>query len=144
VSFSFDGEAKRVDEPFYIRPPDFRYCLRTSPAYGWATGVTADGLQVLHCKRSWLVFDADGHLLRDGEQELPFQDGSIQVRRFWLPERWMGVEDLPDVLSEFYTAPDEYEMEPGDPEAWIRAGQFVFYPGWSEYIMGPGGRVEAS
>ncbi len=24
------------------------------------------------------------------------------------------------MLSEFYTAPDEYEMEPGDPEAWIR------------------------
>ena len=35
-------------------------------------------------------------------------------------------------------------VEPGDPEAWISAGQFVFYPGWSEYIMGPGGRVEAS
>ena len=73
-----------------------------------------------------------------------FRDGPITVRRFWVPERFVGVEDLPDTLSEFYTAPDEYEMEPGDPVAWIGAGQFVFYPGWSEYIMGPGGRVEAS
>ncbi len=75
---------------------------------------------------------------------MPFRDGPIAVRRFWVPEWFMGVEDLPDTLSEFYIAPDEYEMGPGDPEAWISAGQFVFYPGWSEYIIGPGGRVESS
>ncbi len=133
-----------MGEPFYIRSPDFLYCLRTNPAYGWETGIAADGSQVLHCKQHWLVFDPAGHLLRAGDEPVPLHDGPIAVRRFWVPERFVGVEDLPDTLSEFYTAPDEYEMEPCDPEAWIRAGQFVFYPGWSEYIMGPGGRVVAS
>ncbi len=35
-------------------------------------------------------------------------------------------------------------MGPGDPEAWLWAGQFVFYAGRGEYVIGPGGRVEAS
>ncbi len=133
-----------MDEPFYIRPPDFRYGLRSNPAYGWSTGIAEDGSQILHCKRNWLVFDREGHLQRCGEETVPFHEGPIEVRRFWLPDRWMGIEDLPDVLAEFYTAPEKYEMAPGDPAAWLRAGQFVFYPGWSEYIIGPGGRVAAS
>jgi hypothetical protein len=138
------AEGFGMGEPFYIRPPEFLYCLRTNPAYGWETGVTDDGSQVLRCKRHWLVFDPAGHLLQASDEPVGFRHRPIEVRRFWLPERSVGVEDLPDTLAEFYTAPDEYQMEPGDPEAWISAGQFVFYPGWSEYIMGPGGRVEAS
>jgi hypothetical protein len=90
------------------------------------------------------VFAQDGTLLRACEDDLPIREGPIEVKRFWLPDRGMGVEDLPDVLAEFYTAPEVYEMEPGDPEAWLRAGQFIFYPGWGDYIIGPGGRVEAS
>lgn len=133
-----------MDEPFYIRPPDFLYCLRSATGYGWATGTAADGSQVLHCERHWLVFDPAGRLLRAGDEPVPFDAGPIHVRRFWVPDRFVGVEDLPDTLSEFYTAPDRYEMEPGDPDIWIASGQFVFYPGWSEYIIGPGGRVEAS
>lgn len=133
-----------MHEPFYIRSPDFLYCLRSNPAYGWATGLTEGGLQILHCQRNWLMFDADGNLLRASQQDVPFRDGPIEVRRFWLPDLWTGLEDLPDVLAEFYTAPDEYVMQPGDPEAWINSGQFMFYPGWGDYIMGPDGSVEAS
>jgi hypothetical protein len=133
-----------VNEPFYIRPPDFRYCLRSNSAYGWVTGIAEDGSQVLHCKQHWLVFDPNGHLLRVADKPLTFRDAPIEVRRFWIPDRVIGVEDLPEGLAEFYTAPEEYEMERGDPDRWIKAGQFVFYPGWSEYIIGPGGRVAAS
>jgi hypothetical protein len=133
-----------MGEPFYIRPQGFLYCLRTNPAYGWETGVAGDGAQVLHCKQHWVVFDSAGHLLRDSDEPMEFHFRSIEVQRFWLPEKFMGVEDLPEILAEYFTAPDKYEMEPGDPEAWISAGQFVFYPGWSEFIIGPGGQVKAS
>lgn len=133
-----------MDEPFYIRPPEFLYNLHTNLAYGWETGIADNWTQVLHCQRHWLVFDPVGHLLSAGDEPVRFRDQPIKVRRFWVPERCVGIEDLPDTLAEFYTAPDEYEMEPGDPEAWIRAGQFVFYTGWSEYILGPDGCVEAS
>jgi hypothetical protein len=133
-----------MHEPFYVRPADHRYCLRSNPAYGWATGHSEDGSQVLRCGLHCLVFAQDGTLLRAGEADLPLREGPIEVKRFWVPDRCMGVEDLPEVLAEFYTAPEVYEMEPGDPEAWLRAGQFIFYPGWSDYIIGPGGRVEAS
>ena len=133
-----------MHEPFYLRPPDFHYCLRSNPTYGWATGVAEDGSQILCCKRNWLVFDHDGNLMRSGEQEVPFTDGPIEVKRFWIPDCWLGVEDLPDVLAEYYTAPADFVMEPGDVESWLRDGQFVFYPGWTEYIMGPRGRVVSS
>jgi hypothetical protein len=133
-----------VNEPFYIRAADYRYCLRSNPAYGWATGVTPDGLQVLHSGCHWLIFDRDGALLRASDEAVEYQDAPIEVLRFWVPDRWLGIEDLPDTLAEFYTAPDKYEMEPGDPELWLQAGQFMFYPGGGSYIMGPWARVEAS
>ncbi len=133
-----------MGEPFYIRTPDFLYGLRTNAAYGWATGIAEDNSQVLYCKRHWLVFDPTGVLLCVGDEAVPFRDRPIAVRRFWVPERFVGVEDMPDLLSEFYTAREEYEGEPGDPVAWINAGQFMFYPGWSEYIIGPNGCVKAS
>jgi hypothetical protein len=125
-----------MHEPFYIRPAGYRYCLRSNPAYGWATGTTDDGLQVLQTGRDRLIFDGDGNLLRASEQELSFREGPIEVKRFWLPDRWMGVEDLED--------PEESEMPPEDVEVWIRGGQFQFYPGWGDYIMGRRGNVEAS
>jgi hypothetical protein len=32
-----------MHEPFYVRPPDFHYCLRSNPTYGGATGVAEYG-----------------------------------------------------------------------------------------------------
>lgn len=125
-----------MGEPCYVRPPEYRYCLRSNPAYGWATGATEEGLQVLHAGQDWLLFDAEGVLLRADSGAVPFRDGPIQVRRFWLPDRWMGIEDMED--------PEEAEMRPEDVEAWIRDGQFQFYPGSGDYIVGRAGNVEAS
>jgi hypothetical protein len=131
-------------EPFNLRPEDHRYCLRTNEAYGWQTGTTPDGLQVLHCKHNWLLFDREGVLLHAGAESVPFQDGPIFVRRFWLPDRWMGIEDLDSELALFYTDPEEFVMDEEDIDWWIQVGQFVFHCGWSEYVLGSEGQVEIS
>jgi hypothetical protein len=34
-------------------------------------------------------------------------------------------------------------MNPGDVEAWVGAGQLMFYPGAGDYIMSRDGKVEA-
>jgi hypothetical protein len=91
-----------------------------------------------------LVFDQEGALVQVTEEPLRFQEVPIEVQRFWIADHGgMGIEDLPEELSEFYTAPDEYIMEPGDVEAWLGAGQFMFYPGYGSFIMGTNGNVEA-
>jgi hypothetical protein len=137
-------EQRRMHEPFNMRPDDYRYCLRTNEAYGWQTGTTPDGSQVLRCKENWLLFDKGGVLLRVSGDGVPFQDGPILVRRFWLPDRWMGIEDLESELALFYTNPDEFVMEEKDIEWWIRVGQFVFHCGWTEYVLGAEGQVKIS
>src|SRR5262245_31899616 len=131
-------------EPFNVRPDDHRYRLRTNEAYGWQTGTTANGMQVLHCKDSWLLFDEEGSLVGVGPEALPFTEGPISVRRFWLPERWLGIEDLDSELALFYRNPEEFVMEEKDIDWWIRVGQFVFHCGWSEYVLGAEGQVEIS
>jgi hypothetical protein len=77
----------------------------------------------------WLIFDREGTLVRVTDEAVRYRKGPIEVMRFWLPDRWLGIEDLPEELSEFYTAPDDYVMNPGDVEAWVGVGQFMFYPG---------------
>jgi hypothetical protein len=99
---------------------------------------------VLHCKDNWLLFDKEGALLRVGAEIVPFQDNPIFVRRFWLPDRWMGIEDLESELALFYTNPEEFVMEEKDILWWIRVGQFVFHCGWNEYVLSAEGQVEIS
>jgi hypothetical protein len=136
-----------MNEPFYIRPSAYRYCLRSQPEYGWATGITEDGSLVLQCEiwgPYWFIFDGEGTFVQVTEEPVRFREAPIEVRRFWVADRGgMGIEDLPEELSELYTAPDEAVMEPGDVEAWLGDGQFMFYPGWGSFIMGGNGNVEA-
>jgi hypothetical protein len=136
-----------MKQPFYVRPATYRYRLCSAPEHGWATGVTEDGSLVLECKGRglyWLVFDRQGALVQLTEEPVRFREVRIEVQRFWVADRGgLGIEDLPEELSEFYTAPDKYVMEPGDVEAWLGAGQFMFYPGWGSFIVGRSGNVEA-
>ena len=55
--------------------------------------------------------------------EMRFQELPIRVQRFWLPELWLGIEDMPDTLAEFYTAPEAFEMAASDVQAWIGTDQ---------------------
>src|SRR5581483_2294449 len=99
-------------EPYWFRPEDHRYCLRSNTEYGWTTGVAEDGRQVLHSGKNRLAFDADGRLLGPAGPELVVREAPIRVLRFWLPEIWTGVEDLPAPLADYLLDPDEFVQEP--------------------------------
>ena len=58
---------------------------------------------------------------------------SLRVQRFWLPELWLGIEDMPDTLAEFYTAPEAFEMAASDVQAWIGTDQYVFHAGCGDF-----------
>jgi hypothetical protein len=158
-----------MHEPFYVRPADYHYTLVSDPAYGWWTGAIHRGRQLLRGVSAVLLFDEDGDLERIEKVEgypipqewrqvppveshagigwpraLAFEEGPIRIKRFWLPELWLGIEDLPDGLAEYYTSPETFESEPEDVQWWIEAGQYVFHAGCGDYYMSPEGRVETS
>src|SRR5947209_5634248 len=99
---SFGRGGTEMKEPFYVRPEDYRYCLRSNKEYGWATGLTEDGLLVLRPRlpSCWLIFDREGNLLRVTDKLVSFREAPIGVKRFWFTDRWLGIEDLPEELSE--------------------------------------------
>ncbi len=155
--------------PYYFRSPDYRYCLACEGAYGWWTGTISGELQVFRGPTAFIVFDQHGQMLRAEDssrypvplewhaiapppfqastawlEELGFKECPIQVLRFWLPVFWAGIENMPDTLAEFYTAPEAFEGEPSDVQAWINTDQYVFHAGCGDYFMNNAGGVEAS
>lgn len=131
-------------EPYWFRPADHRYCIRSNAEYGWTTGVAEDGRQVLHSAKYRLAFNADGRLLGPIGAEPVVHDAPIHVLRFWAPDLWTGVEDLPEALADFFLAPDDFCQDPNDVESWLQHGMFVFNSGWSDYYVSRDGRVETS
>jgi hypothetical protein len=77
-------------------------------------------------------------------QELDFREAVIGVKRFWLPELWLGIEDLTDMLAEFYTDPERFELNPEDVDLWKASDQYVFHAGCGDYYMNSKGEVESS
>lgn len=90
-----------LDPPIYLRPPDHPYRLRSDPPHPLLTGRGPEARQVLVVPDTVLEFDAEGYLsaVRDGGAAcaLPtgLEDQPITVRRFWLPERRLGISDIP-------------------------------------------------
>lgn len=155
--------------PYYFRSPEHRYRLASEGVYGWWTGTLAGGQQVFLGPTAFLVFDQEGNLMRAENSSrypvppewhafpqppahgstawlanLGFRECPIQVLRLWLPEFWVGIEDMPDTLAEFYTQPEAFEGEPSDVQAWIDADEYVFHAGCGDYFMNSAGEVEAS
>jgi hypothetical protein len=155
--------------PYYFRPPDYRYRLYSERGYGWWTGVVRGDQQLYLGPTAVLLFDRKGGLLRVEDKslypvpkewrdrpcasaecseawprELGFKEAVIEVKRFWLPELWIGVEDMPDTLAEFYTDPERFELEPGDVDSWKESDQYVFHAGCGDYYMNSEGGVETS
>lgn len=155
--------------PFYFRPPDYRYRLFSERFYGWWTGKVQGKQQMLCGPTAVLFFDWEGNLIRiENKQlyptpkecfdaanawaecreawpkELQFKEAVVDLKRFWLAEKWIGIEDMPDGLAEFYTAPEQFEMEPEDVQSWMGSGLYVFHSGCGDYYMNSDGGVETS
>jgi hypothetical protein len=90
-----------LDSPIYLRSPEYPYRLRSDLSHPLLTGVGPAGRQVLVVPGVVLEFNATGQLsvIRDGEPScaLPagFEGQPITVRRFWLPDRRLGISDIP-------------------------------------------------
>lgn len=169
-----------LDDPVYLRPADYRYCLRSQPYYWWFTGAICGDRQLLLVAGSALEFDRDGRLLsarhvEDGSvypvpralfppairdrgcldeqagwvRELQFEECPILIRRFWIPERWLGISDLPSGQRDFHRDPssvgvDEAAELRADAAGWIESGMFAFVCGNGETYIDRGGECLAS
>lgn len=93
-----------LDPPIYLRPPDYTYRLQSDPSHPLLTGVGPDGCQVLVVPGTLLEFDTAGHLIASGDADascaLPdgFEARPISIRRFWVPDRRLGISDVPTGL----------------------------------------------
>jgi hypothetical protein len=155
--------------PYYYRPPDYRYCLFSELGYGWWTGIVRDHQQLFLGPTAVLLFDCDGNFMRVEDKQLypvpkewrertparaecseewphklGYKEAVIEVKRFWLPNLWIGIEDMPDLLAEFFTDPERFELDPDDVEAWKATDQYVFHAGCGDYYMNSEGGVETS
>ncbi len=161
-----------LGSPFYYRPEDYRYTLRSNIACGWWTGVIKNNIQILRCPEAAITFDRKGKLLsvesadkypipnewKDdptaSERVVPawatefdFAECPIRVLRFWVPEHSVGIEDMPDTLAEYFTNQEVFLAESGleveDVESWQNSDQFVFSTS-REYWLNNKGDVESS
>jgi hypothetical protein len=162
-----------MHQPYYFRAPEYRYTLRSDMAYCWWTGVIRGELQFLRSVGATVTFDRAGELVRvAGIEDYPiptewrndpraservrpewavtleFEECPIRVRRFWVAELWLGVEDMPEMLSEFFTNQkaclDHGDVRPEDPELWKASDQFVFHCGCGDYWLNSRGDVVSS
>lgn len=157
------------DAPFYFRAKDYRYTIRSHATYGWWTGVVHGEQQLLWCHPVVIFFDRAGKVLRVEEasqyplpaewQEIPatstecseawpgelgFEECPIRVLRFWLKEHTVGIQDMPDILAEYYTDPDNFDLPPEDVESWKKTDQYVFHNGSGDYYVNGAGDVVSS
>jgi hypothetical protein len=65
-----------------------------------------------------------------------------------VPERYLGIEDMPDILAEYFTDPEAFlahgDVRPEDAQGWRREDQFVFHCGCGDYWLNGRGDVETS
>jgi hypothetical protein len=82
------------------------------------------------------------------QEELGFTPGAISVHRYFLPERWIGIRDLPDHYQEVLDRPEALTEErrrelEEDIRLWRERGDFVLY--WDEdYYLDRDGELQSS
>lgn len=162
-----------MDDPIYLRPQDYRYCLRSDLHHPMVTGAISKDRRMLLVTGMVLEFDSGGHLLsvRDADattyplpqflfpepirdrgcpddqagwmEELNFREGAIFVRRFWLPERRLGISDIPYGLIDLPRDPNLLtDAQRADLIAsdWFDDGDFAFRCGKVDVYIGPTGK----
>jgi hypothetical protein len=98
------------------------------------------------------TLDLDSSEVREAldaqQSELGFVPGTIAVRKFFLPDLWIGIADLPEHYQDVIDRPEDYDKErlqelQGDIQTWLDGGDFVLY--WVEdYYLNAQGELESS
>jgi hypothetical protein len=82
------------------------------------------------------------------QNEIEFLSAAITVKKFFLPDRWIGIKDLPDHYQEVLDRPQDPNDERDkqlreDIRRWMENGDYVFY--WDEeYYISKEGDIESS
>src|SRR3954452_7844576 len=134
------------------RSSEHLYVLRSEAAYGWQTAHLPDGRQVLVSSCS-VFFSPAGDFLscESRAPDVRIFEAPIRVRRFFLPERRIGIVDLPDTAREFASqdvtqtwSEEERREYPELIREWFEAGKYVFYCDGCDFYMSANGDVETS
>jgi hypothetical protein len=76
-----------------------------------------------------------------------FEECPLRVHRFWIPQRHLGIEDMPDLLSEYFTNPAAFsahgDVRAADALGWQKSDDFVFHCG-GDFLMNRHGDVTSS
>ncbi|BDI30148.1 hypothetical protein CCAX7_21990 [Capsulimonas corticalis] len=104
--------------------------------------------QVLSLGSAALIYDILPPELIQWQREIGFAPATISVKKFFLEDQWIGIQDLPDHFQEVLDNPDDYDEEErkdADEEIlrWKEEGTFVLK--WcEEYWLSRDGDVESS
>lgn len=86
--------------------------------------------------------------LEEVKRELGWSPSAIDVAEFYLPDRWIGVRQLPDHYQEVIDHPERFTADrrdvlENDIRQWLDRGDFVLY--WTEdYYLDRDGEVVSS
>lgn len=122
---------------------------------------TQDGSQIKRERREWLVaaprMGGDGpyqiyepgfeatlsEQISQWQEELGFSPELIRVQKFFDPEMYVGIEQVPDHLQDVDESDEDFEELQADLREWEGSGSFVFY--WAkDYFMASDGEVEST
>ncbi len=142
-----------------------KFNLQSHQCYGFETGITKDGKQVI-VGSDWdafivIYFDKDGHhlsvdilgkeaaLLEQWKQEYLLKEQTICIQEFFIKDRFISLSKMPHDIIEFIEEPQNFDANEIEDyqyqlEYWqTRSDDFVFY--WNEeYWCGKDGEVHTS
>jgi hypothetical protein len=96
----------------------------------------------------WVGFDRFWVELEKLANDIGLSDNTITVRRFFIPDRELGIKDLPEFYEETLDGTNDFdEIELGgvmeEIQRWLDEGDFVFV--WSqEYWMNREGEITST
>ena len=98
------------------------------------------------------IFQADDTvllaLIENWKDEMGLIPGTISVKQFFLPDRWIGIRDLPQYIQDYLDAPGNYDEELSrelqeEIRQWREHGDFVL--NWDEdYDLNQEGEIIGS
>ena len=171
------GRVSNVNKGFETGLSQHLYLIQNDVCH-YNTGRLNNGNQVLIDECSRVEFDNEGNMLAASSREnlrstltaldaernvlavstqeapeapsmmLPFTPGTISIKQFFLPDLWLGIQDLPEHYQDFLDYPenandDECHYYSDEIADWRECGNFVLW--WNEdYFLNEDGEIESS